>query len=173
MSNWLYADKTPTQDFRGQMTVPRALALTETPKGLRLSYHLPQAFLNNFSLEKPVEAGAIAECGLLRLAHQGDFEAALQKRPGRAICVWRQRRGGLCGPNPVGKGIFIRIFAQRLTCEVFRPESDWLIVLDANGVELFADEGRAAFTMLCFPETPYDRIQIQGQAQVFQRQYWG
>ena len=45
--------------------------------------------------------------------------------------------------------------------------------LDANGVELFADEGRAAFTMLCFPETPYDRIQIQGQAQVFQRQYWG
>ncbi len=172
MSNWLYADKTPTQDFRGQMTVPRALALTETPKGLRLSYHLPQAFLNNFSLEKPVEAGAIAECGLLRLAHQGDFEAALQNAQGEQFVFGVKGGVGYVDRTRSGKDIH-PVFAQRLTCEVFRPESDWLIVLDANGVELFADEGRAAFTMLCFPETPYDRIQIQGQAQVFQRQYWG
>ena len=36
MSNWQYAAKTPTQPWRGQMTIPRRLQLRKLPEGLRL-----------------------------------------------------------------------------------------------------------------------------------------
>lgn len=42
-SNWLYARQTPTQAFRGVMSLPRELRLTETPRGLRLAAHVPPA----------------------------------------------------------------------------------------------------------------------------------
>lgn len=36
MSNWAYARQTPTAEFRGAMTIPREVALTRTPAGIRL-----------------------------------------------------------------------------------------------------------------------------------------
>ncbi|MBK8048154.1 MAG: glycoside hydrolase family 32 protein [Anaerolineales bacterium] len=36
MSNWAYARETPTTAFRGAMTIPREVALTRTPAGIRL-----------------------------------------------------------------------------------------------------------------------------------------
>lgn len=37
MSNWSYAARTPSEDWRGQMSCPRALSLVKTWDGLRLS----------------------------------------------------------------------------------------------------------------------------------------
>ena len=40
-SNWQYARITPTENFRGVMSLPRTLSLTETRQGLRLAQSLP------------------------------------------------------------------------------------------------------------------------------------
>lgn len=172
MSNWLYAGQTPTRDFRGQMTLPRTLSLVSTPKGLRLSQRLSQTLLQNFSPEAPVSGGAIEECGLLRLSHQGDFEAELKNEQGERLVFGVKEGVGYVDRTQSGQMIH-PTFAQRMEQRLFEPEGDWMIALDANGVELFADQGRTAFTMLCFPQTPYDQICIQGQTQVFERKYWG
>ena len=36
-ANWQYAADTPTDEYRGMMTLARKLSLVDTPKGLRLS----------------------------------------------------------------------------------------------------------------------------------------
>lgn len=41
LSNWEYAAKTPTDEFRGAMSHPRCLTLMSTPDGLRLIQALP------------------------------------------------------------------------------------------------------------------------------------
>lgn len=40
-SNWAYARQTPTEQFRGLMTLPRILQLVETPDGFRLAQSVP------------------------------------------------------------------------------------------------------------------------------------
>jgi sucrose-6-phosphate hydrolase SacC (GH32 family) len=39
MNNWGYARETPTDEWRGAMSIPREIALTETDDGLRLTQH--------------------------------------------------------------------------------------------------------------------------------------
>ncbi len=46
MSNWQYAREMPTTPFRGQMTLPRKLALKTTPEGIRLFQQPIDALVN-------------------------------------------------------------------------------------------------------------------------------
>lgn len=48
MSNWAYAKQTPTEPFRGCMSLPRKLALVPTPAGLRLRQAVVQSAAQNF-----------------------------------------------------------------------------------------------------------------------------
>ncbi len=43
MSNGLYANGLPTEDWRGAMTMPRGLTLSNTETGPRLSHHIPKS----------------------------------------------------------------------------------------------------------------------------------
>jgi sucrose-6-phosphate hydrolase SacC (GH32 family) len=47
MSNWLYAAKAPTVEWRSAMTIPRALSLRETTAGYRL-FAAPVAEIDNY-----------------------------------------------------------------------------------------------------------------------------
>lgn len=47
-SNWQYARDTPTQSFRGVMSLPRTLSLVDTGSGLRLAQTLPHSVLSAF-----------------------------------------------------------------------------------------------------------------------------
>lgn len=47
-SNWQYARNTPTESFRGSMSLPRALSLVDTKEGARLSQTLPASVLSAF-----------------------------------------------------------------------------------------------------------------------------
>lgn len=46
--NGIYAQHTPTEAFRGVMTLPRALSLVETADGLRVAAHLPDSVAARF-----------------------------------------------------------------------------------------------------------------------------
>jgi fructan beta-fructosidase len=48
-SNWLYAKTTPTEAFRGQMSLPRVLRLVETRDGLRLAAGVPESVRDTFA----------------------------------------------------------------------------------------------------------------------------
>ena len=46
MNNWAYADRIPTGDFRGQMTLPRILTVERVGQDLRLKSNLAEEFEN-------------------------------------------------------------------------------------------------------------------------------
>lgn len=59
VSNWDYARTTPTEAFRGVMSLPRKLSLIETPKGLRLRQRLPAEVAWRLQ-DNPVETGTFS-----------------------------------------------------------------------------------------------------------------
>jgi sucrose-6-phosphate hydrolase SacC (GH32 family) len=172
MNNWQYASKVPTQPWRGQMTIPRRLALEALPEGIRL-------------VQEPVE-----DVALLRDRHfawQGESAAELnrmlsaQSMPGRSFELRATVEPG--GGQDVGwklladGGTFTEVGYSRARGEVFvdRTHSGvtdfskdfpartsaplqtgdaplrLTMLVDRSTLEVFAQGGRVAITNLLYP----------------------
>lgn len=167
MANWQYAGKMPQDGYRGQMTLPRRLRLCDAGGKLRLAQALTPALLRRFDAPAPV-AGPMAlqlPC-LIALDAQGACEAVLESEAGEALRI------GVDGEN--------RLYVDRTQArkepldpmfetvrQVPRIGSQGdpiLIAVDGGGVEVFADGGLTALTMLALPSAPWRRLGLTGQA---------
>ncbi len=151
MSDWLYAGKTPTSPWRGQMTVPRELSLETTPEGIRLVQKpadslkaLRSGKVNELSkLGEVYEiSGTIPADRKFRIALAGaelGYDPAMKQ-------IWVDRTKGnvdFSRKFPVRTVAPLRVAPGRpLTLQIF---------VDRSSIEVFADGGRVTMTNLVYP----------------------
>jgi fructan beta-fructosidase len=154
MNNWQYAADVPTKPWRGQMTVPRKLALRSTPDGLRLvqnpidsleQLRRPwQTGSDTFELRASVPLGNAQEIGWKLLAADGTFTLVGFDREKRQLFVDRTHSGDIS---------FNKNFAARTSAPlpISGGELKLRILVDRSSIEVFADDGGIAMTNLVFP----------------------
>jgi fructan beta-fructosidase len=182
MSDWRYAEKTPTAPWRGAMTTPRELVLLErcgtTTLAIRPVGELAAARTGGFRMDarqiegevpvrKPelaggafeiaaqweVEVGGAPQFGIVLANGRGD-EVVITFEPAAGIMSLDRRRSGDTG--------FSRHFPAVHRAPVDLGEGRFMarVLVDTCSVEVFAGDGTAVITDLVFPETPYDRFTL-------------
>jgi fructan beta-fructosidase len=185
MSNWTYAEHTPTRPWRGALTVPRELSLDRDASGRFRLRSQPVAELRRLRTPgfvlgplpvsgpgvRPVEdvtwEGALelvlememetaAEAGLVIGDAQGDHTAIGYCAPSQQLFVDRRRSGN---------GAFHPDFCKRHATPpgALPPLAGtgtirMHVLLDRSSVEVFANDGRACITDQLFPRAPYHRL---------------
>ncbi|MBI4939208.1 MAG: glycoside hydrolase family 32 protein [Actinobacteria bacterium] len=165
MSNWLYADRTPTSPWRGAATLARSLALQEvegrprlvqrpvlpTGRDVSSSAALPDAAL--VRIEVSIPPGGTAGVDVLVPQAGTERTRVLVEHPadGAPHLVVDRTRSGTAAVYPA--------FPARITAPLpgVRPGPDGLltttvdVVVDTSSVEVFAAGGATSVTALVFP----------------------
>ncbi len=179
MSNWLYADKVPTDKWRSAMTVPRDLGLDKIDGKYRITSK-PVDELNNlyttsmadgnidasdYNLTK--RAGTMAGPFKLHFTSKNlksfsfiFWNAAAEKievgydKATNNYYIDRTRSGNVA---------FDKSFAAKHTAPRFSKadDVDVTMIVDNASIELFADHGLSVMTEIFFPKQVYSNIRIQ------------
>lgn len=183
MSNWQYAQEVPTTPWRGAMTLPRELGLRRTAAGLRVVQQ-PVREVERLRIEPPQrfaggpfdDAAAWLE-GRLPLASRFDLEIsfadiaprtrfALELRCGsreRTIIAFdaELRRLSIDRTNS-GRTDFHPAFAGRFEApvELDARRLSLRLIADHGSLELFAQGGATAQTLLVFPTSAERRLAL-------------
>jgi fructan beta-fructosidase len=163
MNNWQYAGDVPTQPWRGQMTVPRKLALRDTSQGLRLVQN-PIHSLDQlrqpsnpeseiFELQATVPLRSAREVGWKLLA--GDSASTL-------VGYDREKQQLFVDRTHSGATNFSKDFPARTTAPLRLTGNELRvhILVDRSSIEVFADDGLIAMTNLIFPPPGARRIEF-------------
>lgn len=189
MSNWVYAAATPTP-WRGQMTIPRELALQRVDGRLYLTQQ-PIAELNKlidssriWSLSSPL---TVSGEKIIDLTAQIPFKTGSLLQLEYTLNVDAAIKGkiGLRFSNNVGEFVSFHYYIDERTYEFDRRYSGQVafsdrfahattrahrinsrnlltgrILLDAASIEIFADGGLNTFTGLFYPTELLENVQI-------------
>jgi len=166
MSNWMYANHTPSEGFRGSMNLPRRLQLAEGPEGLRLVQYVDPSAARQF----PELAGGVPASAVYRLRHRwvapvgGRLALALFGEADPVLVV--ERKGGdryevtmLRQAHPVIE--VIRGYETHFSFEAVVDGAFDLDVFVDNGlVEIGCAGGRHWVSNLYFPTDPAGTVTI-------------
>ncbi|MFC5382182.1 GH32 C-terminal domain-containing protein [Aquipuribacter nitratireducens] len=180
MSNWQYAQDVPTSPWRGQMTVPRELTLTEidgevvlrqVPVASAVRTEAPSSRALDVEVDDgrrtlPVRTGDSARVDLV--LHPDDSDrSGVELRAGKGVgtfvgydsrtdeLVVDRRRSGLVGFHPA--------FASEERARLpLGPDGSvrLTVYLDRSSVEVVADDGLVLVTDLVFPPAGSDRVRV-------------
>lgn len=185
MSNWQYADRVPTTQFRSANTLPRDLELFRASDGEYYVASVPAAELlalrgKAVTSAKSVEVSGKARRYKLPSANDGICELTLDILPESASSVT------LTLSNAEGEEVALTYLPalHRLTFDrrksglvKFSPDFPVItaaptygddgalslrIFVDRSSIEVFADGGRSVMTNLVFPTAPYTTLSIAG-----------
>lgn len=166
-----YAGETPTSPFRGQMTLPRAVSLQDTPlSGPRLAF-LPIGLEGQAGESRALQDSLPlpGELFMLSLKAQPGFKISLQNEAGESLCfgltednrLFCDRREASCSfGEAFGRPLFQRMEAPRF----YEGDCGLTAVFDSCSLEIYADGGTRCFSVLVFPSLPYSRISVFGAA---------
>lgn len=185
MSNWQYARDTPTSPWRGQMTLPRTLALRTTTEGIRLFQQPVESFAklrearmqvnesmdgtgHQYQFSSTIPMGTAQEAGWKILAKDGTFTSIGYDKRKDALFVDRTHSGnvGFSKDFPVRSEAPLKLKGNSLRLNV---------VVDRDSVEVFADDGRVTITSLIFAPADADRLEFfanGGKAGVVSGSLW-
>ncbi|QHV94952.1 glycoside hydrolase family 32 protein [Spirosoma endbachense] len=180
MSNWQYADKVPTINWRSATTVPRELGLKEVNKELfltskpvkELDVLNDQGFaLKNLTVNDQYDLTTKAknDTGLFRLdlATQAtnDFSIVLANEQGNELVIGYDKgtNNYYIDRTHSGKTDFEKGFGKRHTAPRLSTANKISLTLlaDAASVELFADDGLTVMTDIFFPEKNMTKLLIK------------
>ncbi|NOU76707.1 glycoside hydrolase family 32 protein [Paenibacillus sp. LMG 31458] len=171
MSNWKYANQTPTEVWRSAMTIPRVLALRSMPEGTRL-VQTPVSDLETLRLEKlewsdltltpnnnilsdisgkkfemiaKFELDSAAEFGFKVLKSEGQETVIGYDTAAQTLFIDRTRSGAadFCGHFPCKHAAALLPIHNRIKMHIF---VDW------SSVEVFGNDGILAMTDQIFPD---------------------
>ena len=173
-ANWQYAADTPTDEYRGMMTLARKLSLVDTPKGLRLSsapydtlgeIMVPTAIIKG---EKAIESQVFG-LGIegyhnfaVTLSNEDDEELVFGVNENDEIFIDRSRAGDKTFSDIFASAVFGKVEKKRL----YRGAITMEAIFDVSMLEVFADKGTFACAQVVYPTKPYNRIAIEGKAEV-------
>ncbi|MFX3634012.1 MAG: glycoside hydrolase family 32 protein [Candidatus Pristimantibacillus sp.] len=170
MSNWKYANLTPTEGFRGAMTIPRELTLA-TKDGVAALIQKPAVELEN--ARRPVltlnQATASEVEDALRKLELVSYEIDAQLPANQSLGF--KVRTGASNETIVGiDASAMNIYVDRTKSGLHSFHADFLgvhaakltsvgenlalrIFVDAGSVEVFGNEGQAVITDLIYPDS--------------------
>ncbi|PTU47231.1 glycoside hydrolase [Paenibacillus polymyxa] len=177
MSNWRYANQTPTERWRGAMSIPRELAL-ETRKGTVALVQRPVRELEGLrtpvlSLTEPSWEEVRNALSALQLdcyelvaefATTGDFGFKVRVADGQETLV-----GYTSATQEVyvdrtrsGRSDFHEDFAGRhgTSLTILPDRMDIRLYVDRSSIEVFFDRGQVAITDLIFPDAEAKTLEI-------------
>lgn len=177
MNNWQYADKVPTSPWRGQMTMPRSVALQTFPEGIRLVQRpidaIEHLYENHLSWSgtdpaelnrwlKPVRSASFAlEATFAHpstiswkiLASESAFTEVGYDSARSELFVDRTH-SGITGFSPSFPGRAVAPLA------VGTDPLRLILLVDRSTVEVFAQNGRIAITNLVYPPEDASKIEL-------------
>jgi fructan beta-fructosidase len=188
MSNWRYANQVPTEEWRSAMTLPRELSLTSSEDGVRLvqkvaaeidSIRKKSEGYQDLMIESNEPAvfnmfSPLMEVNLEFKKQDSDsFGLLLQSSEGEKTVIRYEVEKELLTVDRTNAGdnSFSESFAtvQEAAIEIENERLNLQIFIDASSVEVFANNGKVAFTSLIFPNQPYEQIVVfseKGNTQV-------
>lgn len=178
MNNWEYAQKLPTEGWRGAMTLPRELKLSRGKQGLEL-ISVPVKELQVLRAERvELASGPIGEpielLDQLNARSSGQFELnidvdlrgtkaldlVLSSKAGEKTTFRIDRSSGQYKLDRSLSGV--TKFSHPFNAIQTAPMADagkkisLQIFVDRSSIEIFVDGGRTVFTSLLFPTAVYD-----------------
>jgi fructan beta-fructosidase len=183
MSNWKYANETPTGDWRGAMTLPRVLSLTSRDEGILLTQKPVREMEQLRKESKSWNAILITpEAPFIQKMQDEllEIEAEMDVRSGGEIRMkikssWQSET--IIGYDPERQWLYIDRTKSGVTD--FHPsfpcnhgaklvsedgKIKLHIWLDRNAIEVYANDGLIAMTDQIFPDAPLDQIEISVKA---------
>ncbi len=185
MSNWLYANKVPTEKWRNAMTIPRELKLQHVGKDILVASQPVQeldqiqstpTIVQNVLVTKPVDLAEKTKaisfpCRInLSIDNAKDFSVVLSNELGEAMVIGYNKAQNryYIDRTKSGKTGFQKDFGKKHTAPRFvqQGKMDVTLFIDESSVELFADNGLTVMTAVCFPNKPYHQIHLQSDDKV-------
>ncbi len=186
MSNWQYADRVPTMQYRSANTLPRNLELFKRADGQIYAASVPAPELDAIRGKSVASANSVAlsskgKAFNLPAANDGICEVAVELVPGNAKTV------SLTFGNAKGEHVVIEYdpateqlsfdrnasglvdFSRDFSHITVAPtHSDGKsvslrIFVDKSSMEVFANGGRSVMTNLVFPTEPYSTLTLSAQ----------
>jgi fructan beta-fructosidase len=167
MSNWLYAEIVPTENWRSAMTLPRTLELVNTGEDYLVASR-PVEELEKIRFASETVSGEdidlTEELVEMELNPSGeDFslefsnpagEKLILTRAGASIILDRSQSGLIEFSEPFGKPHTLPVLIDSV--------SHVRIFLDRSSVEVFFNEGELVMTDIIFPTEPYNKVALTG-----------
>ncbi|MFI5186017.1 MAG: glycoside hydrolase family 32 protein [Chitinophagales bacterium] len=189
MSNWLYANKVPTETWRNAMTVPRELRLkhaghqiliaSEPVSELSVIESKPLirkniSVSNKTDLTKAIGNLQIPSCLKLTLEEAKDFTITLSNEGGDKLVIGfdKNQNRYFIDRTQSGKIGFEKDFAAIHSAPRFTNDKKMTIslIIDVSSVELFADDGLTVMTEIFFPNKPYNQIHVESPGTIWIKQ---
>ncbi|MDN4067127.1 PfkB family carbohydrate kinase [Paenibacillus vini] len=183
MSNWKYANETPTGAWRGAMTLPRALSLTERDGKLTL-IQMPVRELEQLREgsirwnDITVKPGA----PLLQKVNEDllEIEADIDIPSSKEVHIKLKSSGQsevVIGYDPENQWLFIDRSKSGVTnfhtsfatkhgagLAALNDKIKLHIWLDRNSVEVYANHGLVTLTDQIFPDAPMEQVEVSTQS---------
>ena len=180
MSNWNYADKVPTKNWRSAMTIPRTLSIKHVGENMFLASEPVTALnkietkpvilkdvqaFNHFNLASKIGSVQFPCYIKIHLKQHESFSFMLSNDVDERLVIGYDKNSNQyfidrthSGKAGFGKSFAAKHVAPRLS------EADSMnisLVIDESSVELFADSGLSVMTEIFFPSQPYKKISIE------------
>ncbi|MBT2697451.1 glycoside hydrolase family 32 protein [Bacillus sp. ISL-40] len=175
MSNWRYANQVPTEEWRSAMTLPRVLSLASNEAGVRLIQKVAAEIetirkSSEVYQDLTVEANQPAIFNMfsplmevsIQLENQtsNSFGIVFQNSEDVKTVVRydAEKEMLLVDRTKAGDNSFSESFPA--VQEAYVKLENLQIIIDTSSIEVFANDGKVAFTSLIFPNQPYEKIVI-------------
>ena len=186
MSNWLYAQTVPTENWRSAMTVPRKMELFKNGDTYLLAFKPVKELdeLRNDCITEAtlmVDTSAVlddqvkgsttfeAKLTLSEIPEEG-FELVLYNDVDQHVTFGYDAAKGeyYLDRSESGKNDFYDEFSRKYTTKrIVDTESiDLRIYVDVASIEIFADEGKTVMTGIFFPDKPMDHMKVEANGQM-------
>jgi fructan beta-fructosidase len=182
MSNWIYAQKVPSVQWRSAMTVPRELKLVRSTRGLEL-HSTPVAELAGLRASgKRIDRQAVRSdvdltrsgrnsSGLLELDLKIDtasadlitMEFANSEHQKTVFRINKKLRRYELDRSKSGAIDFDPRFAAEQFAPMLNtaPVISLALFLDRSSLEIFINEGETVMTVIEFPSAPYNKVTLK------------
>jgi fructan beta-fructosidase len=173
MSNWQYANKTPTEVWRGAMTLPRELFLH--PSENKESFFLTQTMIEQFSLITQLDWSTeetktpfvkndvdLSQAEIkFKIKETEDLQIVLSNALQEKLVIQIKNNQVTINRSQSGKTDFSEQFAAK---EQLMPIQDKIhtvqLILDKSSIEILLNNGKYSMTNLVFPTLNYSTLQI-------------
>lgn len=177
MSNWLYGQQTPTQNWRSAMTLPRTLKLFSENGNYHLKNYPIESFKSITKSEETINeiflnevfdyksddlmASDISFIGNLK----DDFKISFANDKGEHLDILINPDEELMSIDRSQSGIvdFGKDFASKNQIQPYLPkdkEVEFRLIIDKASIEIFVQKGKYVFTNILFATEDYNKLSI-------------
>ena len=180
MSNWLYAQKTPTKNWRSAMTLPRELALEKINENYVLKNKPVKQFneILNQSFSKDlikipqnkksiIEYARMNQSNIKFTANDKNLKLVFSNVVNDSLILKYNAKQKTFTIDRTHSGVvnFDENFAQKIhettVPNLVSETIDFQIIMDWSSIEVFLNNGVYSFTEQIFPKKPYTKMVIQ------------